>query len=114
MFLSKIVAARRIVYASFAEALSYCTPSRNAPEKHEGRTDQGQIGVQAGGSAVPGPIHLYTNSSASSDFVLKSEDEAAEVGRWYGDGAEESRQCHALGCSPLFRYCAARPPCCKC
>ena len=42
---------------------------------------------------VPSPYHRRTNSTASSDFVTKSEHEAAQVGLCYGDGTEENRGC---------------------
>ena len=40
-------------------------------------------------NAVPSPYHRRTNSSAPSDFAMKSEGAAAMVLSWYGEGVEE-------------------------
>ncbi|KQM08931.1 MAG: hypothetical protein AL399_04545 [Candidatus [Bacteroides] periocalifornicus] len=42
--------------------------------------------------AVPSPYLRRTSSSASSDFVMKSEHEAAQVRRWYGAGIAHIRR----------------------
>ena len=36
--------------------------------------------------AVPSPYMRNTRAAAPSDFGMKSEGAAAQVGRWYGDG----------------------------
>ena len=48
---------------------------------------QDELGV----IAVPGPYLRRTWAASSSDFVTKSEDEAAQVRRRYDDGVEQSR-----------------------
>jgi|GEM_PF-4370341 len=40
--------------------------------------------------AVPTQYHRPTRAASSSDFVLKSEQSVAMVGRWYGAGGEKS------------------------
>ena len=40
-------------------------------------------------SAVPAPYHPPTWAAAPSDFGMKSEGAAAQVGRWYGAGTAE-------------------------
>lgn len=51
----------------------YCSPAAD-------------VGVSPSLSTPPPPYHRRTNAAISSDFRTKSEDIAAMVLSWYGDG----------------------------